>query len=54
MLTLCSAADASWLWELIDRAPTPAHAALLSEEHVPRVLKAHRMRRVKAQEVLTR
>jgi transposase len=53
MLKLCSAADESWLWELIDLAPTPAHAALLSEEQVQRVLKAHRIRRVKAQEVLT-
>jgi len=52
MLKLCSAADASWLWDLIDLAPTPAHAALLSEEHVQRVLKAHRVRRVTAQEVL--
>jgi Transposase len=34
MLQLCSAADASWLWDLIDLAPTPAHAALLSEEQV--------------------
>jgi len=30
----------------------PAHAALLSEEQVQRVLKAHRIRRVKATEVL--
>jgi transposase len=52
MLQLCSAADASWLWDLIDLAPTPAHAALLSEEHVQRVLKAHRIRRVTAHEVL--
>src|SRR5215471_17184055 len=53
MLQLCAAADASWLWDLLDLAPTPAHAALLSEEHVQRVLKAHRIRRVTAQEVLT-
>src|SRR4029450_9848404 len=52
MLELCAAADASWLWDLIDLAPTPAHAALLSEEHVQRVLKAHRIRRLTAQEVL--
>src|SRR5262252_1216215 len=52
MLQLCSAADASWLWDLIELAPIPAHAALLSEEHVQRVLKAHRLRRVTAQEVL--
>jgi transposase len=53
LLKLCSAADESWLWDLIDLAPTPAHVALLSEEQVQRVLKAHRIRRVKAQEVLT-
>jgi len=53
MLQLCSAADESWLWDLIDLAPTPAHATLLSEEQVQRVLRAHRIRRVTAQEVLT-
>jgi len=53
MLQLCSAADESWLWDLIDLAPTPAHAALLSAEHIQRVLKAHRIRRITAQEVLT-
>jgi transposase len=53
MLQLCSAADAPWLWDLIDLAPTPAHAVLLSEEHVQRVLKTYRIRRVKAHEVLT-
>jgi Transposase/Transposase IS116/IS110/IS902 family len=53
MLELCSAADAPWLWDRIDLAPTPAHAMLLSEEHVQRILKAHRIRRVTAQEVLT-
>jgi hypothetical protein len=53
MLELCSGADESWLWDLIDLAPTPAHAALLSEEQVQRVLKAHRIRRVKAKEGLT-
>jgi transposase len=53
MLELCSAADESWLWDLIDLAPTPAHAALLGEEQVQRLLKMHRIRRVKAKEVLT-
>jgi Transposase IS116/IS110/IS902 family len=52
MLHLCSGADASWLWDLIDLAPTPAHAALLSKEQIQRVLKAHRLRRVTATEVL--
>jgi len=52
MLQLCSAADAPWLWDLIDLAPTPAHAALLREEQVQGGLKAHRRRRLKAHEVL--
>jgi len=52
MLQLCSAADEPWLWDLIDLAPSPAHAALLSEEQVQRVLKAHRIRRLKAPEGL--
>ena len=47
MLQLCSAADAPWLWDLLDLAPTPAHAALLSAEQVQRVLKAHRLRRIR-------
>src|SRR3989442_6735851 len=53
MLQLCSAADAPWLWDLLELAPTPAHAVLLSEEQVQRVLKTYRIRRVKAHEVLT-
>jgi transposase len=53
MLQLCSAADEPWLWDLLDLAPTPAQAALLSAEEVRRVLKTYRIRRVKAQEVLT-
>ena len=52
MLEVCSAADEVWLWDLIDLAPTPAHAALLSEEQVQRVLKTHHIRRVTAKEVL--
>src|SRR5215475_2341847 len=53
MLELCAAADASWLWDLLDLAPPPAPAALLSKEQIQRVLKAHRIRRLKATEVLT-
>jgi transposase len=52
MLQLCLAADEPWLWDLIDLAPSPAQAVLLSEEQVQGVLKAHRIRRLKAQEVL--
>src|SRR4029450_11210685 len=52
MLQLCSAADEPWLGDRLQLAPAPAYAALLSEEQVQRVLKAHRIRRVKAPEVL--
>jgi transposase len=52
LLQLGLAADEPWLWDLLELAPTPAHAALLSAEQVQRVLKAHRIRRVKATEVL--
>jgi transposase len=53
MLQLCSAADEPWLWDWLALAPTPAQAALLSEEQVRRGLKTYRIRRVKAHEVLT-
>jgi len=52
MLQLGGAADEPWLWDLLELAPTPAHAALRSAEQVQRVLKAHRIRRLKAPEVL--
>lgn len=52
MLQLSSAADEAWLWDLIELAPTPAHATEVSEAQVQQVLKAHRIRRVKAHEVL--
>jgi hypothetical protein len=53
MLQLCSAADAPWRWERSDLVPTPAHTARLREDQVQRGLKAHRLRRITAQEVLT-
>jgi hypothetical protein len=53
MLQLSSAADEAWLWDLIELAPTPAHAIKVSEAQVHQVLKTHRIRRVKAHEVLT-
>ena len=52
MLQLGGAADEPWLWDLLELAPTPAHAALRSAAQVQRVLKAHRIRRLKAPEVL--
>jgi hypothetical protein len=51
-LHLCPAADEGWLWALLELVPTPAHAALVTEEEVRRVLHTHRIRRVSATEVL--
>src|SRR5499426_845976 len=52
MLHLSSAADEAWLWDLIELAPTPSHAALVTDEQVRHVLTSHRIRRVTAQEVM--
>jgi Transposase/Transposase IS116/IS110/IS902 family len=52
MLHLSSAADEAWLWDLIELAPTPSHAALVTDEQVRHVLTSHRIRRVTAQEVI--
>lgn len=52
MLQLSSAADEAWLWDLIELVPTPAHATEVSEAQVRQLLKSHRIRRVKAHEVL--
>jgi transposase len=51
-LTLVPGADEPWLWTLLERVPTPAAAARVREAAVARVLKAHRIRRVGAPEVL--
>jgi hypothetical protein len=48
---LCPAADTAWLWALLELAPTPAHTTQLTEAHVRRVLKTHRIRRLSAAEV---
>jgi hypothetical protein len=38
MLQLSSAADEAWLWDLLELVPTPAHAALVTEDQVRHVL----------------
>jgi transposase len=52
MLTLVPGADEPWLWTLLTTVPTPAAAARVREPTVARVLQAHRIRRVKAAEVV--
>jgi len=44
--------DEPWLWDLLELAPTPVHAACLTEAHVSGVLKTHRICRVSAVDVL--
>ena len=52
MLTLVPAADEPWLWTLLARVATPAEATRVRAGAIARVLKAHRIRRVSAPEVL--
>ena len=50
-LALCAAADEPWLWILLERAPTPAHAHRLTVRTLRAVLASHRIRRYTAEEL---
>ena len=52
MLTLCSAVDEPWLWDLIERVPLPERGARVREKAVERILRDHRIRRHSAPEVV--
>jgi transposase len=52
MLKLSSAADEPWLWDLLESAPLPGDAAKLRLAKVKAILRAHRIRRVTAEQVL--
>ncbi len=51
-LALCPAADEPWFWALLAVAPTPAAAARLASDRVGTLLRAHRIRRLRAESVL--
>jgi transposase len=51
-LALCPAADDLWLWALLEIAPTPAAAHRLTRPRLTRLLRAHRIRRFTADELL--
>jgi len=51
-LTLCPAADESWLWSLLAEAPTPAQAQRLTRSALAALLTRHRIRRLSADDVL--
>jgi transposase len=53
MLKLSPAADEPWLWALVELAPTPVTAARLRKVTVERLLRAHRIRRLSADGILT-
>ena len=51
-LTLCPSADEPWLWALLELAPSPARAARLQRTSIERLLRQHRIRRLRAEDVL--
>lgn len=51
LLSLCSAADEPWLWELLKKAPTPASGARLRLSWLTQMLKRYRIRRFTAEEL---
>jgi transposase len=52
LLGLCAAADEPWLWELLQRAPSPQEAARLRRPALGELLRQHRIRRLSAQALL--
>ena len=53
VLELSTAADEPWLWALLEVVPTPAAAHRVRGSRVEKLLRAHRIRRVTADTVLT-
>ena len=52
-LRLCPAADEPWFWALLEAAPTPAAAARLGRSAVAALLARCRVRRLRAEDILT-
>jgi transposase len=52
MLKLSPAANEVWLWDLLESAPLPGDAAGLRLSKVKAILRAHRIRRITAEQVL--
>ena len=52
VLKLSKQADEPWIWALLEKAPTPAKAKRLRRPSVQALLRAHRIRRFDADEVL--
>jgi transposase len=54
MVEFSSPPDDAWLWELLEYAPTPQRASLLRRQTVEKLLRKHRIRRLTAEEVLSK
>ena len=52
-LTLCPSADEPWLWTLLELAPSPSVAQRLRPTRVERLLRAHHIRRLRADDVVS-
>jgi transposase len=52
LLRLCTAADEPWFWSLLQIAPTPAVGAKLPPKRVEALLRKHRIRRIKSEDVI--
>jgi transposase len=53
-LALSPAADEPWLWDILAATPHPAGWARLARRRITPALRAHRIRRVTAEEIVTR
>jgi transposase len=51
LLQLSPAADEPWLWDLLEKAPTPAQAAKLTAGKITNLLSHHGIRRLDAQKI---
>lgn len=54
MVELSSSPDDAWLWELLECAPTPEKASRLRRQTVEKILRNHRIRRLTAEQVLSK
>src|SRR6185437_5162077 len=54
ILALCPGADEPWLWALLAVAPSPMEQRRLTRARVDHLLRAHRIRRWRADDVLAR
>jgi transposase len=53
LLQLSPSAHDPWLWDLLEKAPTPAQAAKLTTGKITHILSPHRIRKVDAQKIKT-